>query len=75
MQQLAFGKGNFADSLFHNAVCFPCAVIVRYSSPFLNIFIIICINAVITLIKFMAYKLFNLLNPFIVKINPFGKPV
>ncbi len=28
MQQSALGKGNFADSLFHNAVCFPFAVIV-----------------------------------------------
>lgn len=31
MQQSAFGKGNFADSLFH-MLFFPCAVIVWYSS-------------------------------------------
>lgn len=48
MQQFAFGKGNFANSLFHNAVCFPYAVIVRYSSLSWIFFIITAFMQIIT---------------------------
>lgn len=71
MQQLAFGTGIYTNSLFH-MLFFPCAVIVDIKTiTFYNNLH----GAVITLIKFIAYKFFYLLNPFVAKINPFVKPV